>query len=424
MNDLNQLPVAMELGEGQQNATSKMSNTKKSFKHRQGKSARGRATDKYRMRTNKQEADKHIRELNVKFGLLEADDSGSLAKVISDVELTVQRRAIPLSVTTRGVGIAMSIIYDRAATTWSRAAIADICTIYQAYRVCLYLFHLKVYKAQQVQSEPLSQSPPFERIYLEDRIREVIQSVSEIPSVVMNVLDCVGKYKGEGGIYHCGYYIPQATDSDYVSSLSLCLNPDNIRATLVAVNAAPVATRDDFLAHCTIPGVIIEDGLVSNIDQIWPADAGEQLATDVHDFKDLITRVQSRLPHHSFPKITWSGMCTGGILWSTERLDVKLTSAFFTEVQSTGPKRSKRTASGSKILAEDKEVSRYKGSSIKDWRGQFWSRESSPHDAIVLGTASLVGEVCGLGTRFEMNNGFSVTASPIQAIYNISDAPR
>lgn len=122
-------------------------------KKRQGKGSKTSNEEKFRNRRNKEVDSKNLHDINVRLGLVTEDETGQLASVIDNIDLSPQPRAIPLSITTRGVGIATAIHYSKVETTWNLAAVEVIATIHQVYRVHLWLTLYKLYLAQQDQSE-------------------------------------------------------------------------------------------------------------------------------------------------------------------------------------------------------------------------------------------------------------------------------
>lgn len=384
-------------------------------KKRQGKGSSKRANERFRERIGTQELEEFRQ--GILDSMMFSRDEGQLLRSVNSVQLTQQERAIPLTVATRGVGFITAIVYRRTCTTWDLGAISMIATIYQIYRVHLWLVHLKVYLAQQCQVEPVTTPGALERITVRDDIRELLYTVTRVPSTLAMMLDNVGKIKINDRIYHMGYAAncPE-------NFASLVITPTTIRQILVSLTqAANHEMRADFIAHNSIPGLNVEAGFAVNIDSVWPADAENLLAGDVHAYKSWVTRVESRLPRHSFSDITWSGQATSGGLWSTERLSLCLTSQF-----TPGRARTVRRRDAAGELVEEREQVEaiYNGFTLTDERTTFWSRENTPHVAIVAGIAGLVGEVCHLSTRHEIHSARSVVHSPIALMYALTDAPR
>lgn len=160
---------------------------------------------------------------------------------------TTQKKAVPLSVATRAVGFGTAIFYDRACSTWTLQAISDIATIHQVYRVHLWMSHYTVFLAQQIQAESVS-PPALRRIHIPDEIREVLHTIMEVPSLMSLILSSIGKIKLNGKIYHSGYSHEPADVGSNLEYLTLCVNPDNIRGTLVRLANAetPLDQRQEY----------------------------------------------------------------------------------------------------------------------------------------------------------------------------------
>lgn len=120
---------------------------------RKGKGSAQRSLDQMRERKGRPILEKYRADLRRK---LLGDESGELEVALTNMSLTTQERAKPISVSTRGVGIVSSVEYSRIVTTWSMEAIVEICSIYSFYRVTLFMSWFKLALAQQVQYEPKS----------------------------------------------------------------------------------------------------------------------------------------------------------------------------------------------------------------------------------------------------------------------------
>lgn len=95
----------------------------KSVKSRQGKGSRNQNQDKFRRRKGAQEVDALRKRIESNFSMFSKDTDEQLKTAVNAVQLTPQKRAVPLEVTTRGVGFATAISYERTCTTWSLNAI-------------------------------------------------------------------------------------------------------------------------------------------------------------------------------------------------------------------------------------------------------------------------------------------------------------
>lgn len=395
-------------------------NVKKNTKKRQGKNSKAKADEKFRGRKGEQVVADFRKNIERKFEMFSNDSDKQLESVVNNVQTTPRQRAIPLSVSTRGVGFATAVAYERTCTTWNMEAISEIATVHQVYRVHLWLAHYKVYLAQQVQSEMVTTLSAFDRITIHDEIREKLRTVTRVPSALALIYDSIGKFSSNDKVYHMGY-----THTDIRQDPScggVIITPDNIRHILeFLTQPAFPEERADFVDHNSIPGMRIEANILQNIDEIWPEAAIDSLSNDIHAYKNWITRVENRLPKHSFSDVTWTGLGNESGLWSTERLDIKLTSRFMIAAARV---QRRRNAAGVVQDCRAEASNMYRGFALTTVRSEFWSRETTSHLGTILGVTSLVGEVCGISTRHEINCGESVTLSPIDLLYSIADASR
>lgn len=394
-------PVAVgENGNGENNSKNPKS------ANRQGKASRNKNQDAFRRRKGAQEMDALKKRIESNFSIFSKDSDEQLNAAVNAVQLTPQKRAVPLEVT-RGVGFATAICYERTCTTWSLEALSDIITVHQVYRVHLLLVHLKVYLAQQLQCEPVTTDGALTRLILADELREMLLTITRVPSIIAGILDCVGKFTVNDKPFHMGYTTSSPTSG---ADIACTLNPGNIRQILGVLAQPGAQFAADFVAHNPIPGALFtadpaDMNRLANLDQVWP-DGNALIANDLHCYKNWITRVENRLPKHSFADITWSGTGNGSGLWSTEVSSLKLASTFtVSRARSTGARRV-RGPDGrySQIPAESQPATAvYSGFNIESSRTEFWTRESTSHTHAVIGISSLTGEVIASSTRYAIN---------------------
>lgn len=304
-------------------------------KGRKGKMAAKKSQEKYRARRADQDLEEFDKALAAKYKLF-ASDHGSLKKALETVKIVKAKVAVPLSTSTRGVGVATAMAYSRTCTTWNPREIGRIVTIHQVYRVHLLCAHVKLYKAQQIQTECLSVYGALRRIVINDQIREMLETVGQLPSAMMAVMDAIGRIEADERVYHMGYAeIPAIADvREQAETAALTLSPDTIEETLLLASTAetPLAWRQEFEGMCSIPGAVFRNHVLQNSADIWPDGYGEQqIFEDLHAFKNWVTRVEGRLPSHSFPELTWSGIGTPAGLISCEPVDLRMTSTMRTQ---------------------------------------------------------------------------------------------
>lgn len=392
---------------------------------RQGKKSKQHNLEKFRGRKNQEVENTRLRDIEKRLGLFDLDESKQLEKVTNTIQLTQQRTAVPMSVTTRAVGISSAIFYDRATITWNLQAIADIATIYQIYRVHLWMAHYKVFLAQQIQTEPVV-AGALVRVHIPDETREILSTVLEVPSLMAIVLDSIGKIESGDKVYHLGYAVPPAVEAQLLEYYTLCVNPTNIRAILENVSNAqfPLAARQEYFRYNCIPGALVENNLLMNADEIYPADYGAvNLQQDVHAYKNLLTRIQPRLPKHAILSLAWDGKASRSGLWSSSRSETRIDSMFNVAIR--GAPTYVRNAQGINERREPAAQARqYSGANIHGERTSYWSMEPTPHSMIVAGIASMIGEECFIHSRYELVGHSAVTNTATSILYALSDAPR
>lgn len=401
----------------------------KSRRPRTGKNSRQRNQLKYRNRVNAQDEARRLTEIETKYKLFETDDTKQLEKIANTIQITTQKRAIPISVSTRSIGFATAIFYDRASSTWNLRAIAEIATIHQVYRVHLWLAFYKMYLAQQIQVEMQNADEIFQRIFISDEVREIMHTVAEVPSLISLILDSMGKIETSNGVYHSGFALqPSPDSSDAVEFSVLCLTPLNIRATVatLANPETPLADRQFYMQHNSIPGAHVTANLLMNPDEIYPAEYGAtQLQQDVHAYKNLITRIQARLPKHTILNTQWNGKAAASGLWSGPLSKTRIESSFIVQPaeRRTVVRRDvqgRQNRSNVDIPAS----SVFTGSTVYGERTGYWCLEDTPHQMAVVGIASLVGEECFIHTRYELGARAAAANTASTLLYAFSDAPR
>lgn len=316
--------------------------------HRKGKKSGAKSQGKYPARRADQDMEEFDRALAAKYKLF-SSGHGSLKKALETVKIVKAKVAVPLSTSTRGVGVATAMAYSRTCTTWNPREIGRIVSVHQVYRVHLLCTHVKLYKAQQIQTKCQSIYGAIRRIVVGDQIREMMETVGQLPSAMMAVMDAIGRIEIDDRVYHMGYAeIPAIADvREQAEAAALTLSPDTIQETLTRASnvETPVAWRQEFEAMCSIPGAVFRNHVLQNAADIWPDGYGEQqIFEDLHAFKNWVTRVEGRLPSHSFPELTWSGVGTPAGLISCEPVDLKMTSTMETSGTGCTPRTRGKTS--------------------------------------------------------------------------------
>lgn len=97
---------------------------------RKGKGAKEKPQNAFRTKRAQQDSTEFDRDLAAKYKLFDADE-GSLKRTLENVKVTKTPVAVPLTVATRGVGVATALVYERTCTTWNSRAIGEIVSINQ-----------------------------------------------------------------------------------------------------------------------------------------------------------------------------------------------------------------------------------------------------------------------------------------------------
>nr|QYW05760.1 MAG: hypothetical protein [Partitiviridae sp.] len=395
-------------------------------KKRQGKGSKTRNTESYRLRVGEKVVSDLRRQLEANLKLLDTEDVRPIENTINNIQLTSQPKAAPFSVTTRGIGFSTAIFYDRIIATWNMHAISEIANIHQVYRVHLWMAHYKMYLAQQLQTEMCSGYNSFEYIDIPYEIKCVLDTIAEVPSLISFTLGCMGKMQNGNRVYHMGYSKKPA-ERNQLEYYTLCVNPDNIRGILNSLDASSDAEmRNEYFRYNSIPGLRVVNGVLMNADEVYPEgyDA-DMLREDVHSYKNLLTRVQSRLPKHVIRPFSWHGRAVTAGLVSCARLACNVT-AKFKAVDCSLKRARVRTNDGEpvEVVSAGSGSSVFERSIVVGEHGQFWTVGPDDHQQNVLGAMSMVGEECFMCTRYEINSAYSYSSDPITTMFAVVDAPR
>lgn len=183
------------------------------------------------------------------------------------------------------------------------------------------------------------------RRVLPDEFRELLKTLVEIPSLMSMILDSIGKIETQGAVYHCGLAPLPEGEAAIAEYYTLVILPDTIRTLLeqMAGNIIAQDIRNNVLEHWTIPGAHFIAGVLQNADQIYRPEYNlGNLQDDVHAYKNLITRVQNRLPKHTFCKQESTGKATRSGLWCSARHRISITSEFTQRAFAPRPVRPSR----------------------------------------------------------------------------------
>ncbi|GAB0092028.1 hypothetical protein DMENIID0001_069710 [Sergentomyia squamirostris] len=401
----------------------KKESEKRNAPKRQGKGAKARNMDKLRERVAMQQQDL-VAAYVKKLTLVDMSESSTMTATIDRMTKPVVDQAVPMSVTTRAVGFMCSAVYQRSTTTWDINAIAAIMTVHQLYRVSIWLVYYKLVLAQREQNEECP-GGHLVTLAIAPDIEDLLRPILEVPNVLSTVLDSVGKIVTPHAVFHMG--IPVVTEDLSTLARSLLLFPIYMRDTVVFLasgNPLETAARQDFAQHNSIPGARFTPGTftLENPDEVWPLAANTYagLAEDIHAYKNWITRIRNRLPRHAFVDVEWSGRASTSGLWSTERAPFRSESTF-AHVEAERSRRRVNPRTGrSDVVAAQPEIYRYLDSKIYGaCNVTFWSPDRTGATHALIGSCSMIGEMCGLTTRFP-ENGFLTSSYRVQCHYDRS----
>lgn len=334
-------------------------------------------------------------------------------------DINIQKRAIQLPVATRGVGIIAAYEYNKMCTHQNFESIQEICTIYQYYRVCLYLVYYKLHLAELEQYE----LPSFNLVkpfILGNDICQILSLVRRVSRGMYFLLRSIGKIKTSENIWHSIPIQNKAIDGE---EAALYLYPFNIREYLQNLsdpNFNP-QYRNRFHELNPLPGAdwcndTINGWILQNADVIWPADyAALHLMNDVQAFTKLLIHFEGRSPKFCV-FLSWNGTARTGGTVSMKPSQVRLEAKFQPPSAEKHYIR-ERDVYGRSIDVEvpvDNFV--YQGDTIhgeSDHPVKIWSPEARTSDLeLQIGAAVMVGENFDTPTRLESNASITTSVEP------------
>lgn len=347
------------------------------------------------------------------------EDHAEFKLMLERLNISLQMRAIQLSTTTRGIGFATAAFYTRVITTWNLQSVAPICNILQCYRVHLYLFYYKMYLAAQEQNESRASNVAIENINLTSSMISVLSQLVELPCVFVAVLQSVGKIVINDEVYHSVIQAaPAENDANYIQYLASVQTPNNVRTLLdyLAQVANPVANRMFLIERLCIPGCRIIGNLLQNADEVWPPNYNvDSLRNDVHAYRNLITRVQNRLPKSFLMHYPVKGFGTASGLLSTSMSTMRMRTVFRAAGTSLRSGLARRTTVDAHL--ERVEI-------IGAERTSWWSRNVLSNEELLIGAAAMTGEEVQINTRYSCVSIQSAKLNSLDVMYAINDAPR
>lgn len=194
-------------------------------KKSRGKGAKAKSTATFVTKSNQKHTAQQREAALKRLGVFN-QDAAQLEQSLKSMMVTIQPRAIPLPIATRGIGFTTVAEYSAAPGIKTQSQIY-ICTIYQYYRVSLFLLAFKVYHARYVQQQEES-FPLSTRFMMNEEYRQELQTVSQVPISMYNIICTVGTIQGETAFN--SYFPDQGLD--YGQDAALYLNLFNIRTAV------------------------------------------------------------------------------------------------------------------------------------------------------------------------------------------------
>lgn len=391
-----------------------------------GKGSKARKTDAFRMSVGRKQLEEYRNAAKKRLFIFD-QSTEQLNQHLANVKTVIQPTAKPLTVATRGIGFAVTAEYDRMCTTWTFESISEICTIYQYFRVALYLAEYKLSLASQIQCEMPSEDVS-EPVELSENLRQILAPVTQVPRPTYNILTSIGKIEGSCVWHSVKSNRPRVTGGQ----MALYLYPNNIRGTLVNLsNPAYNATiRDQFHALNPLPGANwrLERGhwLLQNPEEIWPNDYGTvQLQRDIKDYRSLLSRVSKRLPPTFIMSISWDGCAKRSGLVSMNPVPMYIKSNFTARpATKTSRRRTARGTAVEHVADGDMEYSRddIEGSDVLV---PVWVPDIKiERYEFIAGAGTMVGEQIGDLTRRQISRRKHTRIVPYNVISVLVDAPR
>ncbi|KAK6637190.1 hypothetical protein RUM44_007604 [Polyplax serrata] len=280
---------------------------------RPGQAAKARNQDRFRSRVNHRQANEDRAAIEQRYGLQE---EGAIERLFTAVECAESSYAVLIPVSTRGIGFACVLEYQRF--------MDDSMTIHAYYRVMMYLFQLKLvlsYRSQTVIS-----NRPFNVIpTLPADETNVRMSIAQVPLATYTVLHTVGAVHAPDDYYPVLRFPileynwnKMSSDDRYAvgTQWAISLNIMNIRDILMLVSdpATPLDVRNGFSDHCPIPGARWVDNLLINAEDIWPDNYDySRLSYDIRSYQLLLSNASNKVYKGFIRQIDWNGRGTNHV---------------------------------------------------------------------------------------------------------------
>lgn len=163
----------------------------KGKKKNPGRNSALKRQDNFRMAKNAETVAKHTQRVHEALGILDDNGPSSLVAVVRTRVKEQSSVSVPFSITTRGVGIATALAYDRLVTSFEGKPPEVPLSIHQMFRVHLWAVHFKMHLSGTISTEMPSFTMPL--VTLDPSYVRAMELVKALPSVMSVILDCVGR---------------------------------------------------------------------------------------------------------------------------------------------------------------------------------------------------------------------------------------
>lgn len=244
------------------------SGKKKGKRKFRGKGSSEKHSEAHRDRINSETIAAHRAKV---FGKTFGDADLEPLPEIRELEEPVERLVSQISASTRGIGFAVAVSYERALASFP-VKVPQLCTVFQAYRASLLQAFLKVVTAYE--ERPKASLDPVDVDYvLTEELRQLIRGFPDSFSLVANVVSGLGWFEHSG----CAFwpYIQCRLDRQgRVIPDPFCVLPSNLRSTAERMTVmARAAAREQFVRLNPWPGANYDaEFRLVNIDDVVPED--------------------------------------------------------------------------------------------------------------------------------------------------------
>lgn len=209
---------------------------------------------------------------NCAFSILNASSQkrygGSETKISAPYDFTVGNFSLPIPVSSRGIGFAVSYTYS------SLTEYKDAISIYQLFRASLLQFQYRIFKSAEYKFKHLVIPKNYFKIFQALLDPRFVRPNTNNFKIIATVINCFGPFVEEGIEYH-----PCLPQTPIPNPFNVTI--DNLRETVVALASTSEdgkSIRWNFYKHNSIPGALWKvdetnkNAFLVNPDEIIPND--------------------------------------------------------------------------------------------------------------------------------------------------------